>query len=230
MSDYRPLLDIIVEYCGNPPKKRGHKYGLKAVHADFESSRGFVWPFPGGTAVSPKTPKVGGTCPSFEGDGLCVALDAIGAAQGGHALSTVLLVSYYKTFGADPSQVRVSRSDVLAVVDVLKMARNDLLLGADLYGANLYVANLYGADLRGANLSGADLSGADLRLTDLRRAYLYGANLYGANLYGANLSGADLSGADLRLTDLSGANLRVANLYGTDLGGANTTNAIGLPK
>ncbi len=173
----RPLLDILVELAGSPPKKRGHKYGLKAVHADFESSRGFVWPFPGGTAISPKRPKIGDPCPSFEGDGLCVAKDAAGARQGGHKLSTVLLVSYGRWYGADDCKVRVGRADVIAVFDVPKLAR-----GGDLRGA----------DLRGADLRGADLRGADLRGANLRGAYLRGADLRGAYLRGANLSGSDL--------------------------------------
>lgn len=130
-------------WSGNPPKKRGHRYGLKAVHADFVSSRGFVWPFPGGTAESPKRPVPGGPCPSEPGDGLCVALNARGAAQGGHVLSTVLLVSFGKTFGEDADKVRVASADVLAVVDVPKLARAGVLSRANLSRANLSGATGY---------------------------------------------------------------------------------------
>ena len=213
-TENRPLLDILVEEAGTPAITRGHRYGLKAVHADFESSRGFVWPFPGGTAKSPKTPKVGGPCPAFEGDGLCVALTASGAAQGRHKLSTVLLVSFGKVYGEDTEKVRVSQAKVLHVFDIPKMARRGKLSGAFLSGADLSGADLRGADLSGAFLSGAFLSGADLSGADLRGAFLSGAFLSGAFLSGADLSGAFLSGADLYGADLSGADLRGAFLSG----------------
>src|SRR5947208_163091 len=90
MTEYKKLLPLLVEAAGLPARPpRGRHYGLKAVHADFESSHGFIWAFPGGRSTSPKKPRRGGPCPSFDGDGLCVALDAVGAAQGGHVLSTV---------------------------------------------------------------------------------------------------------------------------------------------
>ena len=204
-SKPRPLLEILVEEAGTPKITKGHRYGLKTVYADFESSRGFIWPFPGGVAKSPKKPKLGGPCPAFKGDGLCVALTASGAAQGGHVLSTVLLISFGKVYGKDEDKVRVASAKVLAVFDVPKMARKGLLRGANLRGADLRRANLSGADLSGANLRRADLSGADLSGANLRRADLRGADLYGANLRGANLRGADLRRANLRGADLYGA-------------------------
>ncbi len=236
MLNYNPLLDVLVELAGRPNKKRGHKYGLKAVHADFESSRGYVWPFPGETAKSPKTPLVGGSCPSFEGDGLCVALTAHGAGQGGHRLSTVLLVSYGRTFGSDEHKVRVGQADVLCVFDIPKLARAGKLSGTDLFGAslsgtdlsgaNLARVNLTGASLCGVSLSGASLTGADLSGANLARANLCAASLSGANLSGANLARTDLYGAFLCGADLCGANLYAARLTEADLFGASLYGAI----
>ena len=193
----RPLLGVLVEAAGLPlkPPKRGHRWGLKAVDRDFESSRGFVWPFPGGRATSPKRPTPGGPCPAWEGDGLCVGVTAWGLAQGGHGLTTVLIVSYTKTYGADADKVRVGWADVHHVLDVPKMIRGANLFGADLSGANLFGANLFEANLFGANLSGVILSRANLFGADLSGANLFGANLFGANLSWANLSWANLSGA-----------------------------------
>ena len=103
----KTLLEAILEAC--PVKvPKGRHIGLKSVDADFESSRGFIWPFPGGRATSPKKPNPGGPCPAFEGDGLCVGLTAYGLAQGGHRLSTALIVSYTKTYGSDEKKVRVA--------------------------------------------------------------------------------------------------------------------------
>jgi uncharacterized protein YjbI with pentapeptide repeats len=201
----RPLLDILVELAGLPAEpQRGRHYGIKAVDADFESSRGFIWAFPGGRSKSPKRPIMGEPCPARAGDGLCVALTAAGAGQGGHVLSTVLVVEYTKVFGEDRNKVRVAWADVLAVLDVPKLGRKGYLGGADLRGANLV-----SADLRGANLESADLRGANLVRANLESADLRGANLESADLRGAYLVRANLESADLR-----GANLRSANLEG----------------
>lgn len=71
-----------------------------------------------------------------------------------------------------------------------------------------------------ANLEGADLEGADLSYGALVRANLRNANLRGVRLTGADLSGADLGGADLRTADLRYAVLKGARLEGARLEGA----------
>jgi hypothetical protein len=192
----------------------GLEFGMRSVHANFESTHGFRWPFPGRWAVAegPFT-KNGGPCPSVPGDGLCVAKTWSGMASGGIPATTILLVGYRLTDVLAESDDKL-RAKRVRVIDALTpselVAERRSGEEADLRGANLYGANLYGADLRGASLYGANLRGADLR----------GANLYGANLYGANLYGADLRGADLRRADLCRADLYGANLRGADLCGA----------
>ena len=179
---------------------------FRAVHPDFRSSRGFVWPFPGGEAVAagPFTDRPNNGCPAHEGDGICLAHSWSGVASGGIPAITVLVCDYDPAdlLGTEPdgSKVRVKRGRVLRVVDFPATLRGDVprdeaLLYANLRDANLRDANLSGANLSGADLSGADLRRADLRGADLHGAYLYGANLHGADLHGANLNGANLSGA-----------------------------------
>ena len=183
--------------------------GFRAVHPDFRSSRGYVWPFPGGVAKAsgPFTDTPNKGCPSRVGDGICLANTAEGMASGRIPAITVLVCAYRPSdlLGTEPggSKVRVREAKVLRVVDFPATLRGELppdpdlptkanLARADLYGANLYGANLSRANLYGANLYGADLAGANLA-----GANLYGANLARANLYGANLYGADMAGANL---------------------------------
>jgi uncharacterized protein YjbI with pentapeptide repeats len=203
---------------------------FRSVHADFTSSHGFRWPFPGGTATAPK-PRgkayTTGSCPQFIGDGLCLAKTAYGAALGGIHLHTVLVVSYTKAsvLGQDANKLRVRSCKVLEVLDFPELLRANMV--ADVVKDNLYGADLNGADLNGANLRGANLNGAILRAAllygailngaDLRGANLRGADLFRADLNGANLYGADLYRADLDGADLDGANLNGANLYCADL-------------
>ena len=182
-TTYRPLLDILTE--GRTLPDGCDIWGMRSVHPDFTSSRGFRWPFPGGVAEAPG-PIIAsnrGACPESDGDGICTALTAQGMASGGIPAHTVLITAHAAAdvLGADEIKVRVRRATVVEVVDLPGMARAGKLSRADLRGADLY-----GADLRGAYLYGADLGGADLG----------GANLGGAHLGGANLGGADLGGAD----------------------------------
>jgi len=226
---------------------------FRAVHPDFRSSRGYVWPFPGGTAEAsgPFTGHTGG-CPQAPGDGICLAHTWAGVASGGIPAIAVLVCEYDEAdlLGFEgnpglPEKVRVTRARVLRVVDFPTTLRGDVprdealpyedLGSADLRSANLVGADLRGAYLRGANLVGADLDGANLADADLRGAYLRGAYLRGANLAdadlrgaylrGAYLRGANLVGADLRGAYLRGANLGDADLRGADLGGANLADA-----
>jgi hypothetical protein len=137
--------------------------------------------------TSPARPyTTGDPCPSFPGDGLCVARTLAGAQSGGQRMSgsTMLLVGYMPNdvLGSSADKVRVAR--LYVAPDPLDPVREAVGPHANLRGANLRGADLRYADLRGADLWGANLGGADLR----------GANLRGADLGGANLGGADLGG------------------------------------
>ncbi len=213
---YRDLLPVIVASVGASLPPGFDSWGLKSVHPDLQTTRGFKWPYPGGRARSDHALDEGNhdACPQRPGDGLCVVTTWAGMASGGIPARTLLLVAYRSEniLGADRGggKLRVrGEVAVVAVVDGWRLLRE---AGA---GANLRRANLRGAALSGANLSCADLRGADLRGADL-----YGANLAGANLRGADLRGADLFDADLSGADLSGATLSDADLRGADLSGA----------
>ena len=168
--------------------------GWRTVHPDLRSTRGYRYPHPGGWATCTGNHLTAGDpCPSFNGDGLCVAKTWAGAASGGIPAHAALLVAYRPgdVLGEDADKVRVRSMLVLDVFDPARLLREGM-------GA--------GADLTGADLTGADLAGAYLA-----RAYLTGANLTGANLTGAYLARADLTGADL-----SGANLSRVDRSPTD--------------
>ena len=160
---------------------------FRTVHPDFQSSRGYVWPFPGriAKASGPFTDHKGG-CPQAEGDGICLATTWAGAASGGIPAITVLVCSYLPgdLLGAEPGKVRVKRAKVLRVVDFPATLRG-LVPKDDALPANLRGAYLVDAYLVGANLGYADLRYANLGYADLRGAYLVGANLRGADLGGA---------------------------------------------
>ena len=153
----------------------------RAVHPDLRSSNGYVWPFPGHEAVAPlpdgeKFTK-GNACPTFVGDGLCLAKTWAGAASGGIPAITCLEVTYSTAdvLGEDANKVRVSRCQVVAIFDATLLIRDGWMAGANLSGANLDGANLDRANLNGANLN---------------RASLYRANLNRASLDGASHDGA----------------------------------------
>jgi hypothetical protein len=216
----------------------------RSVHPDLRSSHGYRWPWPGNEAVAPLPDgqdftRNGDPCPSFPGDGLCLAKTWKGAASGGIPAITCLLVTFDDgdVLAEDNDKLRVSRCVVEDVFDAPALLRagfggganlrDAYLRGANLRGVNLRDAYLRGANLRGANLEGANLEGVNLRDADLRGANLEGANLRGADLRGANLEGAYLWGAYLRDADLRGANLRGAYLGGAYLGGAYLGGAYG---
>ena len=69
---------------------------FRSVHYDFRSRNGFVWPFPGNDAVAPGPFDLDnkGGCPSYLGDGICLAHTTSGAASGRIPLHTVLVCSY----------------------------------------------------------------------------------------------------------------------------------------
>ena len=141
---------------------------------------------------------------------------------------------------------RLTREDVLRLIEEhggpedLDLREADLseadLSGLDLHGADLFSANLQGARFFEAKSYRADFSEAEhqeavlsmvapqravLRRANLRGARLWLANLQGAVLYGVDLQGADLSGAKIRGANLVAANLQGANLWVANLQGAN---------
>ena len=145
---YRPLLDILTE--GRTLPDGCDIWGMRSVHPDFTSSRGFRWPFPGGVAEAPG-PIIAsnrGACPQSEGDGICTALTAQGMASGGIPAHTVLITAHAAAdvLGADEIKVRVRRATVVEVVDLPGMARAGRLSGADLGGTFLGRADLGGAN------------------------------------------------------------------------------------
>jgi len=112
---------------------------------------------------------------------------------------------------------RLTREDVLRLIE-----EHGGPEGLDLREADLREINLWKANLNGANLNGANLQGANLQLAGLEQVYLWFANLRqanlgAANLHGAALSEANLQGARLYITDLQAADLYRANLQGADL-------------
>lgn len=226
-----PLLDAAqaVSDTHGAGRPDGLQWGLRAVHADFTSSYGYRWPFPGRWAECNEPMGGftcnGGPCPAEPGDGLCVATTWEGMASGGVPALTLLLVGWAEddVLGSDINKVRVKRAFVRDVVDGAALARHGA--GADLHGADLHGANLAVAELRGAYLRGADLIRVNLYCADLRDAHLAGARLRRADLTRAELRYADLAGADLRYADLYYADLSNANLRGADLRGANLTGA-----
>jgi len=126
---------------------------------------------------------------------------------------------------------RLTREDVLRLIEehggpeglALRQANLEKadLSGLDLHEANLRAANLHGAHLSAANLQGAHLLGANLEGAALLDANLPGAHLVSANLQGADLRLANLQGANLTLADLRRACLVWANLRDANLEGAN---------
>jgi len=198
MAEYINLLDKLTE--GRELPKGYDHWAIKTVRADFRTKHDFVWPFPGRVARA-QGPFLdhNGSCPSQQGDGICVATTWEGMASGGVPASTLLLVAYRNIdlLGAsDYGKLRVKAAKVIDLVDGIRLV--------SAFGER---ANLRSANLRSADLRSADLSFADLRF----------ANLSSANLRSADLSSADLSFADLRSANLRSANLRSANLSSADL-------------
>lgn len=142
-TTYRPLLDILTE--GRTLPDGCDIWGMRSVHPDFTSSRGFRWPFPGGVAEAPGPVITAnkGACPQSEGDGICTAITAWGMASGGIPAITVLITAHAAAdvLGDDEIKVRVRRATVVEVVDLPGMARAGKLSGADLRGANLHRAD-----------------------------------------------------------------------------------------
>ena len=142
--------------------------GWKVVQPDGRTYKDFRWPLVSGAKVVAANPKKhNDPCPTALGDGLCVAKTWSGAASGGYAAITGLLLGYrpQDVLAESTEKLRVGQCWVLAVIDIQR-------------------------DIREGRFSGADLSGAYLSRADLSRANLSGADLYGANLSRAN-RGAD---------------------------------------
>jgi hypothetical protein len=191
--------------------------GWKITRVDGTTYNGYYWPLVNGQFDLPVLHEATawnhtnfGSCPSVEGDGLCLVTDdgINQASSGGANLASSIghVVVYAPSLARSdlPGKFRVPWCIDVDCFDPLALIRGGLvayLAGVNLYGANLYRANLAGANLTRVNLYGACLTGADLS----------GANLYGACLTGANLAGANLYRADLTKADLDGANLTGAN-------------------
>jgi len=147
---------------------------FRSVHYDFRSRNGFQWPFPGQTAeaVGPFDPDNMTGCPSYDGDGICLATTAAGAASGGIPMHTVLVCEYDEADvlgqGQNGGKIRVRKAKILSVDDFPAILRgvtrhaDPLPTKANLSSANLSLADLPSADLSGANLPGANLRSADL--------------------------------------------------------------------
>ena len=166
MTEYRDLIPVIVEREQAVMPDWCDSWGIKSVHPDLRTYRGYRWPYPGGTAECDPTEidhNSTGSCPSQRGDGLCVATTWLGMASGGIPARTLLLVAYAsgEVLGRDDyaGKLRLPRVHVAALVDGERLLREEGR-GADLTRANLYGADLTNADLRGANLYGANLRGA----------------------------------------------------------------------
>jgi uncharacterized protein YjbI with pentapeptide repeats len=205
----------------------GMELGWKVVAPDLRSYKGFQWPSSGIVTAKNVNELNAGSCPSYEGDGLCVALTWAGAAAGGRSAFTGLVLAYCQEdmLGRDPTKIRVRACQVLGLLDLQRLLREGHGQGANFQGANFRGADLQGANFQGANLQGADLQRAYLQVADLQGADLRGADLWGANLQGADLQGANLQGANLRGANFPGANFRGANLLEANLQGANLRGA-----
>ena len=224
MSSYRNSLDIITE--GRTIPDGYDAWALKSTKADGATRNSYRWPGPGEVAKAAGPFTRGSSCPTRDGDGICIATSYAGMATGGHSAATMLLVAYRSehVLGAEDGKIRVTQCLVVDRIDGEDVVTR-LMSGADLYRADLHDANLYGADLRDADLRRSNLSFADLRCATLYGANLHAANLYGAALSDANLSRAYLYGAVLYGADLSGANLSGADLSSAYLDGANLSGA-----
>jgi hypothetical protein len=106
------------------------------------------------------------------------------------------------------------RTDIQAVLDVLKRREEDRVPKKPRVRLDLRGTDLQGADLRKAYLYDANLGEGNLQKATLAEANLQGALLRGATLRGALLQGANLRFADLQKANLQGANLRYADLQG----------------
>ena len=136
--------------------------GWRVCETDFTSHNGYRWPYPG-TWAEPHNPSgremtTHDDCPTFEGDGLCIANNCAGAASGGIRLSTVLVVGFCDAdvLVRGENKTRVRRALVLDVWDGQRIVRG-ALTSADLTSANLTYANLRYANLTYANLTYANL-------------------------------------------------------------------------
>jgi hypothetical protein len=214
-----PWSDPSTDAIRPPDQYPEMRLAWRVVKPDFTSRNGYRWAFPGNWSEPNPTPHqmtTGDACPTFDGDGLCLAKTFAGAGSGGITASTVLICGYMpaEILGEDENKLRVRRAFVVDVVDIQRLLVEGAGASADLRSADLYSANLRSANLRSANLYSADLRSANLRSADLYSADLRSANLRSANLYSADLRSANLRSADLYSADLRSANLRSANLSG----------------
>ena len=151
---------------------RGLEWGWKVVEADL-TALGFQYVLNEWAVASKPIKTNTDPCPWGEGDGLCLARNFYGAAQGGRTATNPILICAYDptdVLGFDSDTFRVSKLLVAQVWSLKLLAQLADLSGADLSRANLSGADLSGANLSRANLSRADLSGA-IYLTPEQIAY-----------------------------------------------------------
>lgn len=188
MTNYVDMLPVAIAEAGAVLPDGFDSWGIKSVHPDLRTTRGYRWALPGGTSVSADHLDRSnlGACPKRPGDGLCVATTWRGMASGGVPARTLLLVAYRHAdvVGSDDvaGKLRIGGQVAsVALVDGERLIREHgkraNLRGADLQGTNLRNAVLRGAELRGADLRGADLQDANLQDASLRYAQLRGADL-----------------------------------------------------
>ena len=194
MSEHHDLLPVVVETSGAVMPEGFDSWGIKSVHSDLITTRGFRWALPGGTSISNDGLVHGnkGACPKVPGDGLCVATTWGGMASGGIPARTLLLVAYREAdvVGRDDAEGKLrigAEVATVALIDGERLIRE--------HGSR---ADIRSANLRGAFLQNADLQGANLRGAYLQAAYLEGAFLRDAHLQGTYLQDAYLPGAELR--------------------------------
>lgn len=250
-TEYRDLLPVIVEQEAAVLPDGCDAWALKSVRPDLGTWTWFRWAHPGGTSRSDYSVNHNNTstCPTSDGDGLCIATTWQGMASDVRPSHNLLLVAYQSgnVLGRDDErgELRVAGPvHVVSFIDGEQFVRENgaraNLYGADLawadlteanlteaylYEAYLYEVNLTAANLTEADLTWVNLTKAYLAKADLTRANLTRANLSGAYMAGANLTEADLTGADLSEAKLPGADLSLADLTWTDLTGANLTGA-----
>lgn len=130
-------------------------WGFRLCHVDMTSRNGYRWPFPGNWAVADPRGRTftrgAHGCPTFDGDGICVAHTLRGATSGEATVNGVgLLVAYLPAdvLAEEPDKLRAQR---VWVADTFRPLA--AITSAASVGANLRGANLEGAYLRGAMYS-----------------------------------------------------------------------------
>jgi hypothetical protein len=131
-TDIQKLVEVA------PESFNGFLWGWKAVEGDLSSTNGYRYKLGDWNVASNPIKENTDACPTSgtDGDGLCIARNFYGAAQGGRSCRTILICAYLQAdiLGQDDSKLRVSKLFVpdwgLWSIEVL--ARGACLRGADL--------------------------------------------------------------------------------------------------